>query len=105
MARGQRVTVRTAEGVYSVKAVDDTAPLGAYAHDVARPTIVYALRSERRADAYAAWTIRAQKAAESRLVCERDRLPELGVVMLSGYAPFLSLHEAEAARWASSRRR
>ncbi|MGH3136088.1 MAG: hypothetical protein ACRDPV_06310 [Gaiellaceae bacterium] len=105
MARGQRVTVSTAEGVFSVKAVDETAPLGAYPYDVARPTIVHALRSERRADAYAAWTIRAQKAAESRLVCERDRLPELGVVMLSGYAPFLSLHEAEAARWASSRRR
>jgi len=105
IARGQRVTVRTAEGVFSVKAVDDTAPLGAYPYDVARPTIVYALRSERRAEAYASWTIRAQKAAESRLVCERDRLPELGVVTLSAYAPFLSLHEAEAARWASSRQR
>jgi hypothetical protein len=103
MATGQRVTVRTAEGVFSVQAVDDAAPLGAYSYDVARPTIVDALRSERRADAYAAWTIRAQKAAESRLVCERDRLPELGVVTLSGYVPFLSLHEAEAARWASAR--
>ena len=58
----------------------------------------------RRADAYAAWIIRKQKAAESRLVCERDRLPELGVVTLSAYAPFLSLHEPEAARWASARR-
>ena len=103
MATGQRVTIRTAEGVFSVQAVDDTAPLGAYSYDVARPTIVDALRSERRADAYAAWTIRAQKAAESRLVCERDRLPELGVVTLSGYVPFLSLHEADAARWASAR--
>jgi hypothetical protein len=101
---GQRVTVRTAEGVFTVKAVDDAIALGAYPYEVARPAIVEALRNERRADAYAGWTIRMQKAAESRLVCERDRLPELGVVTLSTYTPFLSLHEAEAARWISSRR-
>jgi hypothetical protein len=105
MARGQRLRVRTAEGEFSVKALDDTAPLGAYAYAVARPTIVDALRNERRADAYAAWTIRAQKAAVGRLVCERDRLPELGVVTLATYAPFLSLHEADAASWAAARRR
>lgn len=104
IATGQQVKVRTAEGVFTVKAIDDTAPLGALPYDVVRPAIVDALRRERRADAYAAWTIRAQKAAESRLVCERDRLPELGVLTLSTYAPFLSLHEAEAARWASARR-
>ncbi|MBM2821740.1 MAG: hypothetical protein HW413_486 [Thermoleophilia bacterium] len=104
LATGQRLTVRTAEGVFTVKAIDDTAALGAYSHEAARSAIVDALRSERRADAYAAWTIRMQKGAESRLVCERDRLPELGVVTLSTYAPFLSLHEAEAARWASARR-
>ena len=60
------------------------------------------LRAERRAGAYAVWTIRMQKAAESKLVCERDRLPELGVVSLSAYVPFLSLHEPEAARWRAS---
>ena len=54
------------------------------------------LRAERRSDAYAAWTVRTQKAAESRMVCERDRLPELGVVALSAFMPFLSLHEPSA---------
>lgn len=103
IATGQRVTVRTAEGVFKVAALDEAVALGAYPYEVARPAIVQALRSERRADAYAAWIIRRQKAAESRLVCERDRLPELGVVTLSAYAPFLSLHESEAARWASAR--
>ena len=44
-----------------------------------------------------------QKAAERRLVCERDRLPELGVVILSSFVPFLSLNEAEAGRWAAQR--
>jgi hypothetical protein len=67
-----------------------------------RPAIVHALQSERRADAYAAWTIRMQTAAQGRLVCERDRLPELGVITLSTYAPFLSLSEVEAAHWAAS---
>ena len=33
-----------------------------------------------------------------------DPDPELGVVTLSSYAPFLSLHEVEAARWAVARR-
>ncbi|HEU0246338.1 MAG TPA: hypothetical protein VFR38_04560 [Gaiellaceae bacterium] len=101
---GQRTTVRTAEGMFSVKALDDTGALGAYGSAIARPAIVHALESERRADAYAVWTVRMQKTAEGRLVCERDRLPELGVVTLSTYAPFLSLHEAEAARWAATRR-
>jgi len=70
----------------------------------ARPAIVRELRAERRADAYADWTLKMQGAAESKLVCERDRLPELGVVDLSAYAPFLSLDEPEAAQWAASRR-
>jgi hypothetical protein len=104
IATGQRVTVGTAEGVFTVEAVDEPEALGALPYEVARPAIVRALQSERRADAYSAWTIRMQKAAESRLVCERDRLPEFGAVTLSTYAPFLSLHEAEAARWAALRR-
>ena len=45
-----------------------------------------------------------QKAAESKLVCERDRLPELGVVDVSSYAPFLSLSEPEADRWLAAQR-
>ena len=102
---GRRMLVRTAEGVFNVRAVDDSAALAALPYALARPAIIHALQSERRADAYSAWTIRMQKAAASRLVCERDRLPELGVISLSTYVPFLSLHEAEAARWASARRR
>jgi hypothetical protein len=47
-------------------------------------------------DAYTSWTISRQKAAVSRLVCERDRLPALGVVRLASFAPFLSLDEPSA---------
>ena len=45
-----------------------------------------------------------QKAADSKLVCERDRLPELGVVDIASYAPFLSLSEPEADRWLAAQR-
>ena len=101
---GRRTTVRTVEGVFTVEAVDDTTALAALPAASARPAIVRELQAERRADAYAAWSLRQQRSAESKLVCERDRLPELGVVDISSYAPFLSLHEPEAARWLAGRR-
>ena len=62
----------------------------------AQRAIVRELNAERRVDAYGAWSIVQQKRAASRLVCERDRMPELGVVTLSTFAPFLSLHETTA---------
>ncbi|MGH3133747.1 MAG: hypothetical protein ACRDNY_08430 [Gaiellaceae bacterium] len=92
------VKLRTAEGVFTVRALEETTALGAVSLRVARPAIVRELQSELRADVYVAWSIRRQKAAESRLVCERDRLPELGVVSLTSFAPFLSLHEASMPR-------
>jgi hypothetical protein len=101
---GRTATIRTVEGTFTVEAHGDTTALAALPYDQARPAIVRELRAERRADAYSAWTLKMQAAAESKLVCERDRLPELGVVDLSWYAPFLSLDEPEAARWAASRR-
>ena len=101
---GRRATVRTVEGVFVVEALDDATALVALPSSLARSAIVRELTSERRADAYAAWSIRMQKGAESKLVCERDRLPELGVVDSSSYAPFLSLSEPEADRWFAARR-
>jgi hypothetical protein len=91
---GRAVTLRTLEGRFTVRALDETTALGALSSELARPAIVRELGRARRADAYAAWTISKQKGAESSLVCERDRLPELGVVALSSFAPFLSLYES-----------
>jgi hypothetical protein len=90
---GRPVTIQTAEGRFTVRTLGATTALGALSSELAHPAIVRELRSERRSDVYAAWLLRAQTAAEGRLVCERDRLPELGVVTLSSFAPFLSLHE------------
>jgi hypothetical protein len=103
--RAGRRTIRTVEGTFVVEAHGETTALGALSSDLARAAVTRELRGERRADAYSAWTIRMQKAAASKLVCERDRLPELGVVRLSAFAPFVSLHEAEAARWIAAQRR
>ena len=69
--------------MFVVEPHDETTALGAVPGELARAAVTRELRAERRADAYAAWTIRMQKAAASKLVCERDRLPELGVVSLS----------------------
>jgi hypothetical protein len=103
VATGRKTTIRTVDGAFTVEALDETTALAALGTAQARGAIVRELRAERRADAYAAWSLRLQRAAESKLVCERDRLPELGVADLTSYAPFLSLDEPEAARWASSR--
>ena len=102
LTTGKRRTIRTVEGTFVVEARDDVTALGALPADLARVAVTRELRSERRADAYAAWTIRMQKAAESKLVCERDRLPELGVVTLSAFTPFLSLHEGSWRRTESA---
>jgi hypothetical protein len=102
---GRRTTIRTAEGAFVVEPRDDTTALGALPSALARAAVTRELRFERSADAYAAWTVRMQKRAESKLVCERDRLPSPAVVSLSSFAPFLSLHEAESARWFASRPR
>jgi len=96
---GRATTLRTAQGRFTVRALEETTALGAVPFQLARTAVVRELRSERRADAYSAWTIRQQKAAESLLVCERDRLPELGVVRLSSFVPYLALHESVASAW------
>ena len=94
IASRRAVTVRTAEGVFRVRALGAAVALGAVSLPEARPAIVRELTNGRRVEAYGTWTIRRQKGAESRLSCERDRMPELGVVTLASFVGFLSLYEA-----------
>ena len=100
---GRTVEVRTADGRFTVRALDDAVPLGAAAPDLARTAILRELSVQERADAYASWSLQKQKGAESLLECDRDRLPELGLVTLAAFVPFLSLDEVEASQWAASR--
>jgi hypothetical protein len=98
VAVGRWVRLRTAEGVFRLRALGATSPLEAVATGDSRRAILREIRSALRVEAYGAWSIRKQKEAASRLTCKRDRMPELGVVALSSFAPFLSLHEASAER-------
>ena len=100
---GRTVRITTAEGRFTLRALDDTMPLDGLPPEQARPAIVHELVVQEREDAYAAWALQKQKGAESLLVCSRDRLPEIGLPALTSFVPFLSLDEAEAAQWAASR--
>lgn len=100
---GRTVRITTAEGRFTLRALDDTMPLDGRPLEQARPAIVHELVAQEREDAYAAWALQKQKGAESLLVCSRDRLPEIGLPALTSFVPFLSLDEAEAAQWAASR--
>jgi hypothetical protein len=94
---GRTVLLRTVEGTLRLRALEETTVLEALPPALARPAVVRELVLERRAEVYAAWSLRKQRGAESRLVCQRDRLPEIGVVTLSSFVPSLALHEAGAA--------
>jgi hypothetical protein len=93
---GRAVRLHTLEGVFTARALGSTTALGAVAAGTSRRAIARELRSALRSDAYASWSIRKQKAAESLLTCDRDRMPEPGVVALSSFVPFLAVHEASA---------
>lgn len=64
--------------------------LGGLPPAVARPAIVGALRAAARIEAYRAWSVRVQRSALDRLVCERDRLPAVSSLELTSFAPFLA---------------
>ena len=93
---GRTFELRTVEGRFTVRALGETTAVGALPLQEVRPALRRELTVERRAEAYADWTLRRQRGAESRLTCQKDRLPEQGVVTLSSFAPFLTLHEAGA---------
>ena len=83
-------------GCLPVRALGATSPLSR-ARGLA-PAILREIRNALRSDAYGAWSIRKQKEAARLLTCNRDRMPELGVVALTSFVPFLSPHEASAER-------
>jgi hypothetical protein len=97
VAMGRPARVRTLEGPLTVRALAGPEELGTLPLSLARSAIARELGFERRAEVYATWTLRKQRGAEGRLVCTRDRLPEVGVITLSSLVPFLALHEAASA--------
>jgi hypothetical protein len=86
--------VHTMTGTYRVRPLAPAVPLAALPAAAARPSIVAALISEARADAYAKWLLGAQKDALAQTLCRRDRLPSVDPVALTDYLPFLELDSA-----------
>jgi hypothetical protein len=83
-------SIRTMRGTYQVRALDSPVSLGALPLGVARPSIVNALKELARSDRYEAWLLARERALDEQAVCRRDTQPEVGVVELTDYLPFLA---------------
>jgi hypothetical protein len=77
-------------GTYQVRALDPPVSLGALPLDVARPAIVTALKELARSDRYEAWLLARERVLDEQAVCRGDVQPEVGVVELTDYLPFLA---------------
>jgi hypothetical protein len=51
---------------------------------------VNALKELARSDRYEAWLLARERALDEQAVCRRDAQPEVGVVELTDYLPFLA---------------
>ena len=87
---GRWHSIRTMRGTYQVRALDSPVSLGALPLSVARPTIVSALKELARSDRYEAWLLARERVLDEQAVCRRDAQPEVGVVGLTDYLPFLA---------------
>jgi hypothetical protein len=83
-------SIRTMRGTYQVRALDSTVALGALPLGVARPAIANALQELARSDHYEAWLLARERVLDEQAVCRRDAQPEVGVVELTDYLPFLA---------------
>jgi hypothetical protein len=91
MKTGRVGRVRTSEGVFTVKAMDNSLPLGAVPLGQAKPAIQAALRSFGRGAEYERWSVSKQRFGLNDAICARDDLPQPAAVDLTAYAPFLRL--------------
>ena len=89
--QGRFAGVRTSEGVFRIKPLDDPLPLGAVPLAKASPSIKAALRSFARGEAFERWTVGKQRAVLNTAICARDDLPQPSAVDLTSYLPFLRL--------------
>lgn len=88
---GRLAQVRTAAGVYAVRALSAKMPLGSFPLADVRQAIAATLRGHARDAAYDAWSIARQTAAQRRTTCVRDQLPEVASIPLTDFVPYLLL--------------
>jgi len=83
-------SIRTMRGTYQVRALDSPVSLGAVPLGVARTAVVSALQEIARSDRYEAWLLAREKVLNEQAVCRRDAQPQVGIVELTDYLPFLA---------------
>jgi hypothetical protein len=88
--QGRWRKIRTMRGTYQVRALDAPVPLGAIPFGLARPAVVSALRALAQADRYDAWLLARERVLDEQALCRRDVQPEVGLVPLTDYLPFLA---------------
>jgi hypothetical protein len=91
LQRGRSAVLRTSEGAFRVKPLDDALPLGAVPLKKATPAIAAALRAFDRGDAFENWTVGKQRYLLNTAICARDDLPQPSAVDLTSYLSFLRL--------------
>jgi hypothetical protein len=82
--------VRTMRGVYEVRALDSTVPLGAIPFALARLAVSNALRQLAQDDRYDRWLLARERALVDQALCRRDVQPRAELVPLTDYLPFLA---------------
>jgi hypothetical protein len=82
--------VRTMRGVYEVRALDATVPLGAIPFALARAAVSNALRQLAQDDRYDRWLLARERALVDQALCRRDVQPRAELVPLTDYLPFLA---------------
>jgi hypothetical protein len=89
--QGRWATIRTMLGPVQIRAVEGVEPLGAVPRNVARATVVAALKAMARDRRYEAWLLGRQRAEVDQALCRRDVEPEPGIVPLTDFLPFLAV--------------
>jgi hypothetical protein len=88
--QGHWKKIRTMRGMYQVRALGSPVPLGAIPFGLARPAVSSALREQEQADRYDGWLLAKEQALDEQAICRKDEQPEVGVVLLTDYLPFLA---------------
>jgi hypothetical protein len=91
LENGKASLVRTSEGSFSIKPLDDALPLGAVPLSKATPAIAAALRAFARGEQFEQWSVGKQRAALNTAICAKDDLPQPSAVDLTSYLDFLRL--------------
>jgi hypothetical protein len=91
LENGKASLVRTSEGSFSIKPLDDALPLGAVPLSKATPAIAAALRAFARGEQFEQWSVGKQRSALNTAICAKDDLPQPSAVDLTSYLDFLRL--------------